>query len=75
MELHIQKSLIVVQNGTGELIHTSGDLYEAEEVFLSGKCFEPNRLVFVHYPDGEVFEPIAAKEKNYLMNFREETVL
>lgn len=45
--------------------YTSGDLYEAEEVFLSGKCFEPNRLVFVHYPDGEVFEPIAAKENNY----------
>lgn len=45
--------------------YTSGDLYEAEEVFLSDKCFEPNRLVFVHYPDGEVFEPIAAKENNY----------
>ena len=45
--------------------YISGDLYEAEEVFLSGKRFEPNRLIFVHYPDGKVFEPIAAKENCY----------
>ena len=45
--------------------YTSGDLYEAEEIFLSGKRFEPNRLIFVHYPDGTVFEPIAAKENDY----------
>ena len=42
-----------------------GDLYEAEEVFLMGKRFEPNRLVFVHYPDGTVYEPIARKENQY----------
>lgn len=42
-----------------------GDLYEAEEVFLKGKRFEPNRLVFVHYPDGNVYEPIPAKENQY----------
>lgn len=42
-----------------------GDLYEAEEVFLKGKRFEPNRLVFVHYPDGKVYEPIPAKENQY----------
>ncbi len=45
--------------------YTCGDLYEAEEVFLDGKRFEPNRLIFVHYPDGKVFEPIKAKEKQY----------
>lgn len=43
----------------------SGDLYEAEEVFLKGNRFEPNRLVFVHYPDGKVYEPIPAKENQY----------
>ncbi len=42
-----------------------GDLYEAEEVFLKGKRFEPNRLVFAHYPDGKVYEPIPAKENQY----------
>lgn len=46
--------------------YTSGDLYEAEEIFLSGKQIEPNRLIFVHYPDGKVYEPIFAKEKQYL---------
>lgn len=42
-----------------------GDLYEAEEVFLKGNRFEPNRLIFVHYPDGKVYEPIQAKENQY----------
>ena len=45
--------------------YACGDLYEAEEVFLDGKRFEPNRLIFVHYPDGKVFEPIKAKENQY----------
>ena len=45
--------------------YTSGDLYEAEEIYNSGKRFEPNRLIFVHYPDGTVFEPIGAKENQY----------
>lgn len=48
--------------------YTCGDLYEAEEVFLAGKRFEPNRLIFVHYPDGNVFEPIKAKENQYFGN-------
>ena len=45
--------------------YSSGDLYEAEEIELSGNDFEPNRLIFVHYPDGKVYEPIAAKKKQY----------
>ena len=45
--------------------YACGDLYEAEEVFLKGKRFEPNRLIFVHYPDGKVYEPIPAKENQY----------
>lgn len=45
--------------------YTSGDLYEAEEIFMLGKQFEPNRLIFVHYPDGKVLEPIAAKKNHY----------
>lgn len=45
--------------------YACGDLYEAEEVFLDGKRFKPNRLIFIHYPDGNVYEPIKAKEKQY----------
>ena len=45
--------------------YTCGDLYEAEEVFRDGKRFEPNRLIFVHYPEGTVFEPIEAKNNQY----------
>lgn len=45
--------------------YSCGDLYEAEDVFLAGKKFDPNRLIFVHYPDGKVFEPVKAKENQY----------
>lgn len=45
--------------------YACGDLYEAEEVFLSGKEFASNRLIFIHYPDGSVFEPINAKKNQY----------
>ena len=45
--------------------YTCGDLYEAEEVFRNGKSFVPNRLIFVHYPEGIVFEPIKSREYQY----------
>lgn len=45
--------------------YISGDLYEAEEMFLSGKVFNPNRLIFVHYPDGNIFEPMKPEEGQY----------
>ena len=45
--------------------YTNGDLYEAEEIYLSGKQIEPNRLIFVHYPDGKVFEPIKSELNQY----------
>lgn len=45
--------------------YASGDLYEAEEIFRKGMQFKPNRLIFVHYPDGQVFEPIKPKESQY----------
>ena len=45
--------------------YASGDLYEAEEIFLSGKSFNPNRLIFVHYPDGNIFEPMKSEEGQY----------
>lgn len=45
--------------------YACGDLYEAEEVFSKGMRFEPNRLIFVHYPEGTVVEPIKAQEMQY----------
>lgn len=45
--------------------YTNGDLYEAEEIYLSGGQIEPNRLIFVHYPDGKVFEPIKSELNQY----------
>lgn len=43
----------------------SGDLYEAEEVFRQGAPMRPNKLVFVHYPDGRVVQPVTAGEGQY----------
>lgn len=45
--------------------YASGDLYEAEEIHRAGKKFRPNRLIFVHHPNGEVYEPIPAREGQY----------
>lgn len=42
-----------------------GDLYEAEEVYREGHEFRRNRLVFISYPEGEVFEPIKAADGQY----------
>ena len=33
--------------------YTSGDLFEAEELYRDGHRIRRNRLIFVHYPDGE----------------------
>ena len=45
--------------------HTGGDLYEAEELFKSGHEISCNKLVFVKYPSGEVFEPINPERGQY----------
>ena len=45
--------------------HASGDLYEAEELYRGGYPVRKNRLVFISYPEGEVFEPVAAEEGQY----------
>ena len=45
--------------------YTSGDLYEAEELFRDGHRIRQNRLIFVHYPDGRVVEPVQAREGQY----------
>ena len=45
--------------------YTSGDLYEAEELYRDGRRIRQNRLIFVHYPDGRVAEPVQAREGQY----------
>lgn len=42
-----------------------GELYEAEELYYAGERFEPNRLIFIHHPDGEVVEPITLEKNQY----------
>lgn len=45
--------------------YTAGDLYEAEEVYQEQNSVPCNRLVFVHYPDGRVVEPIKGNQGQY----------
>ena len=45
--------------------YTSGDLYEAEELFRDGHRIHQNRLVLVHRPDGRVVEPVLARAGQY----------
>ena len=45
--------------------YTSGDLYEAEELYLGEHPIRQNRLIFVHFPDGRVAEPVKAREGQY----------
>lgn len=45
--------------------YASGDLYEAEELFRDGHEISCNRLIFLHYPDGGMEEPIKAKAGQY----------
>ena len=46
--------------------YTSGDLYEAEELYREGHPIRSNRLVFVCFPEGAVYEPVKAEAGRYL---------
>ena len=45
--------------------HTHGDLYEAEELWQTGRPIRQNRLILVRRETGEVLEPIRAKPGQY----------
>ena len=45
--------------------YASGDLYEAQELFESGRPVRSNRLLFIHYPDGRIAEPLRAEAGQY----------
>ena len=48
--------------------HTSGDLYDAEELFRAEHKICCNRLIFLHFPDGRMVEPIKAMAGQYFGN-------
>ncbi len=48
--------------------YTSGDLYEAEDLFKMGHEIKRNRVIYVKYPEGIVYEPIKAMEGQYFGN-------
>lgn len=45
--------------------YTSGDLYEAEELFKHGHPVNQNKLLFFRYPDGKTVQPVVAKKGQY----------
>ena len=48
--------------------YTSGDLYEAEELFNDGHSIGKTRMIFVSYPEGEVREPLETESGQYFGN-------
>ncbi len=46
--------------------YTSGDLYEAEELYKDHRPMKPNRLILVRCPEGDVIEPIKLKDGQYI---------
>ena len=46
--------------------YTGGDLYEAQQLHQLGHKIVKNRLIFVSYPDGEVYEPLKTEDGQYL---------
>lgn len=45
--------------------YTHGDLYEAQELYQDHHPVTCNHLVFVHYPDGRVVEPVRGEAGQY----------
>ncbi len=55
-------NLQALREGTSEWYYAldcpNGDLYEAEELFLDGRPVRGSRFFLVHFPDGEVIQPL-----------------
>ena len=45
--------------------YLQGDLYEAEELYKQNSNIKSNRLILVHFPNGEVFEPVKPQDNCY----------
>ena len=46
--------------------YTAGDLYEAEERYREGHAVTKNRLIFLHFPEGSLQEPVKVLPGQYL---------
>ena len=46
--------------------YTDGDLYEAEELYKENGRIKNNRLIFISYPEGNIYEPMTVREGQYL---------
>lgn len=46
--------------------YTAGDLYEAEELYREGHAVTRNRLIFLHFPEGSLREPVKVLPGQYL---------
>ena len=59
----------LIPYGTDEwyygISHEHGDLYEAEEIFKAGHEVEGRKLILIHYPDGEVYQPLPKQSGVY----------
>ena len=70
IDLQGMTNMELVRGGTDEWYWSTdyihGDLYEAEELFRMGHPVQSNRLYLIHYPDGEVYEPVPAIAGQYL---------
>ena len=42
-----------------------GDLHEAEDIYRDGYPVEGNQLVLIHYPNGEIYQPVPKKAGTY----------
>ena len=44
---------------------TGGDLFEARELYDAGHGIDRDRLIFVRFPEGHVYEPVRAEKGRY----------
>jgi len=69
IDLHGITNLQPIPGGTPDWYwatdYTSGDLYEAEELFRQGHEVQCNSLYLIHYPDGSIYQPVPTEKNRY----------
>ncbi len=68
LDLHGITFMRPVREGTAEWYYSmdydNGDLFEAQEIYeyQNGHLVDGNHLLLIHYPDGEVIEPVSSRK-------------
>ena len=68
LDLHGITFMRPVREGTDEwyyaMDYDNGDLFEAQEIYeyQNGHLVDGNHLLLIHYPDGEVIEPVSSRK-------------